>query len=363
MIRCTAVVTLLAAAGAAHALVNEAGSITLFGQEYTIQRFDYSMEVSFPDPLAPAFDLQLIEVEGAHFVPGSTGAGNPTLLLGSNEFFKQSSYKDMILEVAVLTDVDGNVTGFEFVDLRMIADAQLPAEPGLTVLPWDLDIGGVTTYSGINGFVAPGDLLVSDTEEEQVYGIEAATGDLVEGPMPPCADEFCGFEINPFSYDPEGLTYVPALDEIWVLDQDDVFSPNFAIARFDSMGLPIEPTSSARIPIADVMNPEAGFGEPKGLEYVSDTLAMPALFQGVGGVVLVCYDDSEAGLHAIDTTGAEVAYEPLTDDELDAYIAMSESSVGRVLNRALFAGFNAMYDKLSYALGLAAAQQMQQQDL
>ncbi|MGP6086179.1 DUF2059 domain-containing protein [Antarctobacter jejuensis] len=58
-----------------------------------------------------------------------------------------------------------------------------------------------------------------------------------------------------------------------------------------------------------------------------------------------------------------LAYEPLTDEELDAYIALSETSQGRALNRALFAGFNDMYDEVSFALGLAAAQMMQQQEL
>ncbi|SMX45003.1 DUF2059 domain-containing protein [Maliponia aquimaris] len=58
-----------------------------------------------------------------------------------------------------------------------------------------------------------------------------------------------------------------------------------------------------------------------------------------------------------------LAYEPLSDDELEAYIALSETVQGRVLNRALFSGFNAMYDEISYALGLAAARQMQQQEL
>lgn len=58
-----------------------------------------------------------------------------------------------------------------------------------------------------------------------------------------------------------------------------------------------------------------------------------------------------------------LAYEPLTDKELDAYIALSETAQGRALNRALFAGFNDMYDEVSFALGLAAAQMMQQQEL
>lgn len=58
-----------------------------------------------------------------------------------------------------------------------------------------------------------------------------------------------------------------------------------------------------------------------------------------------------------------LAYEPLEDDTLDAYIALSATPEGRALNRALFAAFNRMYDEISYALGLAAAQQMQGQDL
>ncbi|MCC1491867.1 hypothetical protein J1C49_04525 [Cognatishimia sp. F0-27] len=58
-----------------------------------------------------------------------------------------------------------------------------------------------------------------------------------------------------------------------------------------------------------------------------------------------------------------LAYGPLDDAELEGYVEMSESARGQALNRALFAGFNAMYDKISYGLGLAAAQQMQGQDL
>ncbi|MFW2586973.1 DUF2059 domain-containing protein [Sagittula sp. SSi028] len=58
-----------------------------------------------------------------------------------------------------------------------------------------------------------------------------------------------------------------------------------------------------------------------------------------------------------------MAYEPLSDDTLDDYITFSETDDGRVLNRALFAGFNTMYDEISYALGLAAGLQMQSQEL
>jgi len=58
-----------------------------------------------------------------------------------------------------------------------------------------------------------------------------------------------------------------------------------------------------------------------------------------------------------------LAYGPLGEEALADYVALSETTEGQALNRALFAGFNDMYDKLSYALGLALSQQMQGQDL
>lgn len=58
-----------------------------------------------------------------------------------------------------------------------------------------------------------------------------------------------------------------------------------------------------------------------------------------------------------------MAYGPLADADLEKYTRFSASPQGRALNLALFAGFNAMYDEISYALGLAAAEQMQGLDL
>ncbi|MBV2360791.1 DUF2059 domain-containing protein [Thalassococcus sp. CAU 1522] len=58
-----------------------------------------------------------------------------------------------------------------------------------------------------------------------------------------------------------------------------------------------------------------------------------------------------------------LAYGPLDEETLETYIALSATPEGRRLNGALFAGFNAMYDNISYALGLAAASQMKALDL
>ena len=58
-----------------------------------------------------------------------------------------------------------------------------------------------------------------------------------------------------------------------------------------------------------------------------------------------------------------MAYSPLSDDELNAYIDISKTPEGQALNAALFAGFDEMFEEISRALGLAAAQMMVGEDL
>ncbi len=62
-----------------------------------------------------------------------------------------------------------------------------------------------------------------------------------------------------------------------------------------------------------------------------------------------------------DTTGwvfgyMTFAYEPLEDDDLRLYVEMTATKAGRDFNRALFAGFDAVFLDVSYALGAATAQ-------
>ena len=58
-----------------------------------------------------------------------------------------------------------------------------------------------------------------------------------------------------------------------------------------------------------------------------------------------------------------LAYEPLGDADLEAYIVFSESSSGQRLNSALFAAFDDVFRQISHALGAAAAKEMQGQDI
>ncbi|MFN3724409.1 MAG: hypothetical protein ACK4VZ_15345 [Paracoccaceae bacterium] len=58
-----------------------------------------------------------------------------------------------------------------------------------------------------------------------------------------------------------------------------------------------------------------------------------------------------------------LAYQPLSDEDLDAYIAFSETTAGQKLNASLFAAYDAVFTKISYDLGRAAASQMQGEDI
>lgn len=58
-----------------------------------------------------------------------------------------------------------------------------------------------------------------------------------------------------------------------------------------------------------------------------------------------------------------LAYQPLDDADLEAYIEISETNEGQVLNVALFEAFDAMYVDISRGLGRGAAQFMTGEDI
>lgn len=58
-----------------------------------------------------------------------------------------------------------------------------------------------------------------------------------------------------------------------------------------------------------------------------------------------------------------LAYKPLSDADLQAYIDFSDTKAGRALNRALFAGFDDVFINVSKALGLSAAEFMKGEEL
>ncbi len=58
-----------------------------------------------------------------------------------------------------------------------------------------------------------------------------------------------------------------------------------------------------------------------------------------------------------------MAYQPLSDAELEAYIAFSQTDAGQDMTQALFLAFNGMFDDISRALGLASSRFMISQEL
>jgi len=58
-----------------------------------------------------------------------------------------------------------------------------------------------------------------------------------------------------------------------------------------------------------------------------------------------------------------MAYQPLEDADLQAYIAFSQTEAGEAINRAMFESFDRLFNGISRSLGRAAANEMTTQEL
>lgn len=58
-----------------------------------------------------------------------------------------------------------------------------------------------------------------------------------------------------------------------------------------------------------------------------------------------------------------MAYQPLSDGDLETYTAISASEAGQDFNRVLFEAFDVMFNDISYQLGLAAGKVLNGQDI
>ncbi len=58
-----------------------------------------------------------------------------------------------------------------------------------------------------------------------------------------------------------------------------------------------------------------------------------------------------------------LAYMPLSDDDMAAYLAFSELAEGKALNAAMFVAFDVLFSDISASLGRAAAKQMHGEDI
>lgn len=58
-----------------------------------------------------------------------------------------------------------------------------------------------------------------------------------------------------------------------------------------------------------------------------------------------------------------MAYQPLSEQDLEAYVVFSQTEAGQALNAGLFSGFDDMYVDISYALGRAVAMELAASEL
>lgn len=90
-----------------------------------------------------------------------------------------------------------------------------------------------------------------------------------------------------------------------------------------------------------------------------DEMTEDQMLADVWGQEAEVRSDTEAWLFPF----LSLAYLPLEDSDMAAYIDFSASPAGQRLNAALFAAFDLVFTRISYDLGRAAAKQMQGEDI
>ncbi|MGR3662843.1 MAG: DUF2059 domain-containing protein [Paracoccaceae bacterium] len=93
-----------------------------------------------------------------------------------------------------------------------------------------------------------------------------------------------------------------------------------------------------------------GFPEPIGQDQI---------LEDVWGQEQEIRDDTTEWLYSY----LAMAYQPLSDDDLQTYTELSRREDGKKLNQILFEGFDEMFVGISRALGIAAGQMMTAQDI
>ncbi|QOJ01584.1 MAG: hypothetical protein HRU70_14290 [Phycisphaeraceae bacterium] len=279
------------------ALANDLANITLFGQDYRVQRFNYST-VAWADPFAPGFDLNLIEVEGAHWL------GNDRLLLSTDSGDNLLSVKNWVIEVELTRDGSGEITGLRYVRTVVANDPNDPAYGG-----FDLSPCGITVNTSNAGLAAGGDLIIGDSEANGVRGYALLDGADLGG--------FSGGAANPSFDDCE---YVPANDLLYTINEDD-----FRLVSFTTSG---DFVTSTPIPGLTALNPAARPGSPKGLVYLPDSPVVPASIRRAGGTLLVTIDNGNPGLQAFDLDGNVLATEPLTNEPINGGSSLLDQGAG-----------------------------------
>lgn len=280
---------------AALAASASAQSISLFGRTYLVQRFDYTQQVTFADP-NPAHPGQIV---GLNEVEGATWADGNHMLVSSSEMADVNTYENVVMEVALVTDPLGGVTGLTYVRTVLWNDARpVPSGQGDLL---DLNPRGITLNPSGTGVGSIGQLVLGDRSALRARELDLASGALL-GP---------DFAVNPPNDDIEDLCWVPDVSGIggrfYTVDQRttmrvEVFSASGAPQFGFNVGVSAGPPA---------------VGEPKGIAYVPAIAPAPPIAQGTQGIVLVGLDDTGPALQAFRRDGTLLGYESLVNPALN----------------------------------------------
>ena len=287
----------LAAAGLSFLAVSissgsaDAQTVTLFGTNWIVQRFDYKAEIQWPNPVSPFNQQGLIRIEGATW----TANGHILVSTSHQDQSVPTSYANFVLEIAPNLNGQGNVTGFTYVRTVVAND------PNLLASPFDLRAGGVAINSASFGAGAGGNVLVADGGASKML----RAYDVNTGALLPLGPTGLGISMSPplGDFTDLALNFDGAVAD-WRMYALDEPSRAVDVCTLDG-------TVLSSFPIAGLVNPAAFPGDPKGIAYLSDVSTWPQTFHGLGGVILVSMGDQQPGLQAFTRAGNEIAYEPL----------------------------------------------------
>ena len=269
-----------------------AQSVTLFGQSWQVQRFDYKQQVTWPNPVQPGDTLGLLRVESAW----SLGGGHMMVGTSHQNQSPNPTYANYVLEISWQSDPQGSMTGLSYV--RTVVENDLV----LLGSPFELRPNGLAINPSASGIGAGNGLLVLDGFGRLVRSYDSVSGAYV--PYGPSGD---GIDVSGYATDPQDLTIVidpnPSLSRLYVLDEP---TRRMYVHALDG-------TQIADFPVSGPANPAAGVGDPKGLAYLADDPTWPESFHAQGGVLLVSLGDAQPGLQAFRTDGVELGYEPISN--------------------------------------------------
>jgi hypothetical protein len=291
---------LLALAGTASSAQAQT-TVSLFGKQYSVQRFDYYQQVQWPSPFVSGTTTRLTEVEGTYFVGGDKMYFSSDAL---GEVFLGEP-KNQVIE-ARLTFSGPNITGLEYVRTLVTSD---PTPPDF----FNLDVAGVTINPTSTGRGAGGNLVLSTSEGFlEFFGVQPSNlGQQLGAPV-----SLAGAGL---AVDCEDLVFVPAFGvrEAAFYTMNQEFPSQAVRVEIDGTikaqsALP--PGIKAVFPIAADVPNGPGPLMPKGMTYIPDAPNFPASIRIPGGVLIVACDNDLPGLQAFDFDGNLVGYAPLTAD-------------------------------------------------